>query len=413
MPTRRPEAHQRLTPAHRIFSRTFVQNVQTPGVETSRDAARTRVRAPQGYNRSVFFRLGQFSSFDPRSKESALSEMIDFPSFKLACLIGMTIVFIDGCGKGYRLQGRGSTAIQWFGNTAEIRIKPDSYFPAPGDQRPEEVAPRVYLDSFQNLGAFRRDLKDRIVNGCLRSDESQRITRTIAESFPLPPGISNFIRFGGGPTGFVDLTPEMRLKVVMPVRRSDHTKEIVGYQIAYYRVTSASTDARVKISFDSASTSESKEAPADQSASAQLLAFPASFRFYRLVFRTALSSSDHLAVILSADDEAVLNEATRPFEMKRDPSCEALSISRATCMTPAAATAVNLGFSVSVNGKQVFVPLGGTLSNALQTGEPGSEIPATLRIRRLFRGHLRAVKFDRTSQDMRGFLLMPGDTITW
>ncbi len=368
----------------------------------------------------------------------------------------MTIVLMDGCGKGYRLRGRGSTAIlippvlpatltgfppgyriavsnarsrpakldgcgiqnelvelQWFGNTAEIRIKPDSYFAVPGDQRREEVAPRMYLDSVQNIQAFRRDLKGRVVNGCLRSDESQRITHTIAESFPLPPGISNLIRFGGGPSGFVDLTPDLRLKVVMPVRRSDNTKEVVGYQIAYYRITSAPTDARVKISFDSASTSESKEASTGQPASAQLLALPASFRFYRLVFRTALSSSDHLAVLLSADDEAALNEATRQFEMKRDPSCEALSLSRATCMTPAAATAVNLGFSVSVNGKQVFVPLGGTLSNALQAGEPESEIPATLRIWRLFRGRLRPVKFDRARQDMRGFLLVPGDTITW
>jgi len=303
--------------------------------------------------------------------------------------------------------------LQWFGNTAEIRIKPDSYFPAPGDQRPEEVGPRVYLDSIQNIQAFRRDLQDRVVNGCLRSDESQRITRTIAEGFPLPPGISNLIRFGGGGAGFVDLTPDLRLKVVTPVRRSDNTNDVVGYQIAYYRVTSAPTDARVKISFDSASTSESKEAPADESASAQLLAFPVSFRFCRLVFRRALSSSDHLATILSAEDEAALNEVTRQYQMKRDPSCEALSISRATCMTLAAAAAVNLGFSVSVNGKQVFVPLGGSLSNALQPGEPPDEIPATLRIRRLFRGRLRAVKFYRGSQDMRGFVLVPGDTITW
>jgi len=44
--------------------------------------------------------------------------------------------------------------------------------------------------------------------------------------------------------------------------------------------------------------------------------------------------------------------------MKRNPSCEALSISRATCVTHAAAVAVNLEFSVSVNGKQVCAPLG-------------------------------------------------------
>lgn len=82
-------------------------------------------------------------------------------------------------------------------------------------------------------------------------------------------------------------------------------------------------------------------------------------------------------------------------------------------MTLAAAAAVNLGFSVSVNGKQVFVPLGGSLSNALPPGQREREIPATLRISRLFQGRLRAVKFGRASQDMQGFLLVPGDTITW
>jgi hypothetical protein len=389
-------------------------------------------------------------------KQMGNPQVKKFGCTKLSCLIGMTLVLIDGCGKGYRLRERGSTAIlippirpaaltgsapgyrtavskarsspanlngcdiqnellelQWFGNTAEIRIKSDMYFAAPGDQRPQEGAPRMYLDSVQNIAAFRRDLKDRVVNGCLRSDEFQRIVRTIAERFPLPPEVSNLIRFGGGSSGFLDLTPDLRLKVVMPVHRSDNRKEIVSYQIVYYRITSASTDARVKISFDSASTSESNEAPADQLASAQLPAFPLSFRFYRLVFRTALSSADHLAVILSADDEAALNEATKQFEMKRDPSCETLSISRATCMTFAAAAAVNLGFSVSVNGKQVFVPLRGTLSDALHSGQQFGEIPATLRIRRLFQRRLRTVKFDGGDQDMRGFLLAPGDTITW
>lgn len=373
--------------------------------------------------------------------------MTRFGCARLACLIGITIVLL-GCGKSYRLRGQGSTAIlmppvlpatltgssqayriavskarsrpanldgcdvhnelvelRWRGNTAEIRVKPDSYFPAPGDERPEEIAPRVYLDSVQSLEAFRRDLQDRVVSGCLESRESQRLTRTISERFPLPPMISSFIRFGGGFGGFVDLTPDFRLKVVTPVHSPDNRQDVIGYRTAWYRITSAPTGARVRVSFDSAT-----PAPA---APTQLLEFPASFRFYRLVFRTAVSSSNHLAAILSAADEAALDEATRRFEAERDPSCEALSLSRATCMAPAGVVAVNLEFPVWVNGRQVFVPLGGTLSNALDTGKRTSEIPVTLRMRRSFRGRLRAVKFDLATQNMRGFVLMPGDRITW
>jgi hypothetical protein len=314
---------------------------------------------------------------------------------------------LDGCDIHNEL-----LELHWLGNTAEIRLKFNSYSPAPGDQRPEEVGARVYLDSTQKLEAFRGELQDRVINGCLRSDEAQRLTRTTAESFPLPPWVSNLIRFGGGPDGFIDLTSDFRLKVTTPVRRNDATREIIGFQVAYYYIRSASKSARVKISFDSASTGESKEAPVSQSAAAQTLSFPASFRFYRLLFRTAISSSDHRTTILSAKDQAALNKATSQFEMKRDASCETLSVPHATCMNIPAGVAVNLEFSVRVQDKQVFVPLEGTLSNILP-GKLKIEIPATLRIRRLFRGHLCAVKFDRASRDMRGFALMPGDAITW
>lgn len=43
--------------------------------------------------------------------------------------------------------------------------------------------------------------------------------------------------------------------------------------------------------------------------------------------------------------------------------------------------------------KAGLCPAGGTLSNALRPGKLASEIPATLRIRRLFRGHQHGVKF--------------------
>ncbi|MBV8845024.1 MAG: hypothetical protein JO307_19635 [Bryobacterales bacterium] len=372
------------------------------------------------------------------------------------CLINIAIVLLVGCRLSYHLQGQERMAIlippvppaalpdtpsvfvirvsnartrpaildgcdinndllrlQWFGNTAAIQLTPDSYFPAPGDERSEEIAPRVYLDSVQRVEAFRDALEDRVVRGCLRSNEAQSLTRKIVENLPLPPLVAHFIRFGGGATGLVDLTSDFRLKVVSPMRSAHDTKEVVDYQIAYYRLTPAPKDARIQISLTSISTGQPTERQGGESAAAAPLVFPASFRFFRLLFRTDKSSADHLATILSADDEATLNKATRRFKREPDALCEIVSMPGVTCVTPAPDVAVNLEFPVSVNRKQVFVPLGGTLSDALQSRKRASEITATLRIRRLFHGRLRAVKFDPASQQILRFVLMPGDEISW
>lgn len=370
----------------------------------------------------------------------------------LPCLILIASVLLDGCSLSYRLQGpmlippvhptavtgtpsvfliRVSNArsqpanldgcdiqgdlltLQWFGNTAEIRLKAASYFPAPGDERPEEVAPRVYLDVSQSQEAFLGALDDRAAKGCLRSGEVQRIRRAISEGFSFPPAIAQSIRFGGGGAGFVDFTADFRLKIVSPIRSSDNRKDVIDYQIAYYRLTPMPKDARIKISLASISTGRPKEAQGDESSSAMPLVFPASFMFVRLLFRTAISSTDHLATVLGADDQATLNKATRRFETGQDPSCEILTMPGVTCVMPAGEVSVNLELPISMNGKQVFVPLGETLSDAMQSRKRASEIAATLRVRRLFHGRLRTVKFDPASQDILRFVLMPGDEITW
>jgi hypothetical protein len=260
--------------------------------------------------------------------------------------------------------------------------------------------------------AFRSALEDRVATGCLRSDEAQGLTRTIVERLPLPPLLGHFIRFGGAATGLVDLTADFRLKVVGPVRSASDPKEVIDYQIAWYRLAPAPQDARIKISLASISTGQHKEAREAESASAGPLVFPASFRFFRLVYRVANSPTDHLATMLSADDLATLNEATRRFQMERDPSCKTLTMPGVNCVKPAPDVSVSLEFPVSVNRKQVFVSLGGTLAHAMQSRKLASEVTATMRIRRLFHGRLRTVKFDRNSQDILWFVLMPGDEIT-
>jgi hypothetical protein len=95
----------------------------------------------------------------------------------------------------------------------------------------------------------------------------------------------------------------------------------------------------------------------------------------------------------------------------------ALSMPGVTCVTPPQDFSVNLEFFVWVNSKQVFIPLGGTISDAMRSvtpfGKSVGQVPTTLRVRRLFRGHLLPVKFDSTKEDILRFVLMPGDKIAW
>src|SRR6185312_16691573 len=143
------------------------------------------------------------------------------------------------------------------------------------------------------------------------------------------------------------------------------------------------------------------------------LAFPSSFLYFRLLFRSASSATNHLATILSSNDQTALDNVTRRFKTEPDPSCPVLATADVTCITPAPDVSINLEFPVSVNHKQVFVPLNGVLSDAMQPTARGNTIPATLRIRRLYRGRLRTIKLETASRNLLRFLLMPGDEITW
>src|SRR6185312_15818305 len=143
------------------------------------------------------------------------------------------------------------------------------------------------------------------------------------------------------------------------------------------------------------------------------LAFPSSFLYFRLLFRSASSATNHLATILSSNDQTALDKVTRRFKTEPDPSCPVLATADVTCITPASDVSINLEFPVWVELKQVFIPLNGTLLDAMQPRTRAEGIPAALRIRRLFRGRLRRVKIDTANQNILRFLLMPGDEITW
>ena len=73
---------------------------------------------------------------------------------------------------------------------------------------------------------------------------------------------------------------------------------------------------------------------------------------------------------------------------------------------------VNPELRVRVNGKDKFVALGAGVGSALQLPF-GAEVPKTLHITRLYRGHRIPISFDPATKDILLLTLMPGDELTW
>jgi len=68
-----------------------------------------------------------------------------------------------------------------------------------------------------------------------------------------------------------------------------------------------------------------------------------------------------------------------------------------------------------VNGREVTLPVGASVRSAIQAGgeKDPPRVLAQLSVRRLYRGKLVPVEFDRTSQEILGLILFGGEEISW
>jgi hypothetical protein len=319
--------------------------------------------------------------------------------------------------------------LHWNEKTAEVRLKFDTYFPEPGNQvmlggMPQ---PGVYLASLQGLDASPSDLLELESKGCLSSTEDQRLIDALVERFPLPPYVAYLLRFGSyGITGGLDLNSDFRLQVISPVYTSSvlpaygatdapaSAKQLIGYETAYYVFTPSQKDDRVMISLASVTeTDVGKSTPFQKSTTQNIFPFPKSFGYFRLLFRREASAADHIATIIGATDSTKLNEATKQLESGSVDPCQRFLGPGVTCVTFPSEFGVNPQMRVRVNGKESFVGVAGTVSEAMNLYGPIASVPKTLIVRRQFQRHLIPVKFDPASKDILQFVLMSGDEITW
>nr|HEV7952715.1 hypothetical protein [Candidatus Acidoferrales bacterium] len=317
----------------------------------------------------------------------------------------------------------GLISLHWQGKTANVKLKSESYVVTPESGAANRGSQRLFLDPLLSIEKFRNDLENLETNGCLRPGESQRLNITLAEKLPLPAGAGYRFRFGSFElTGIVDLVSDFRLNVDGPVYSpfandgaNGSTKQVIGYERAYYIFMPAGKSDRTQISLASVTETDIGKAALPKSKPQNALSLPESPGYFRLVLRSSAAATENISIatLLSAPDEKTLSDATRQLTSKPEEACEAVTAPGANCMMFPPRVGVGIELGVHVNGRQVFVGLGGWLDDTVKGANSLAVIEKTLQVRRLYQGHLIPIKFDPTSQSIFALVLMPGDEITW
>lgn len=295
-------------------------------------------------------------------------------------------------------------SLVWHGNSARVAVKPETYFAAPETPRPQqgappgitvaETGPRMYSDSLAQLEAFRQAVASREDAGCFRDDESAHLRQAITETFPFPPQIAAYLRYGTyTQTGTIDLIPGFFIRLVSPSGSEP--------DVSFYAISAVPGDDRVHVAL--------------ASGAGKALAIPETPGYFRYLYWTGASAHNFRTTILGAPERKTLEDATGQFLSDPETYC-AKPASGVFCQSIAVNVGMNVGFHVRVNGAEVFVRMGGTVGEALGESRNGLRsvsrtpaLPHVQSVRRMFHGKPIPVKFD--GNDINSLVLMPGDEV--
>ncbi len=301
----------------------------------------------------------------------------------------------------------GTFSLTWRGKTAHVAVKSEMYYAPPPDSAPPqngtpgitiaESGPRIYSDSLAQLEAFREALSGKEDAGCLRDADGARLRQAITETFPFPPQIVAYLRFGTYTfTGSIDLMPGFLLRLVSPAGADP--------DVSFYTIAGEAGDERVRVRL--------------LSGTGSAMTIPENPAFYRYLYWTGASPHNFRTTILGAPDRKTLHDATSQFLSDPEGFC-AKPGAQVFCQSVAASVGMNVGFYIRVNGSDVFVRMGGTISEAVGEARNGLRVagrqplPQSVSVRRMFHGKLIPIKVDGAPNDILGLVAMPGDEITF
>lgn len=278
-----------------------------------------------------------------------------------------------------------------------------------GDMKDSQRIPLSVLDDIEK---FRASLIPLEANNCLAAGQAGLLLERIVESLTLPPRIAYYLRHGTSVnSGFVDIEPPFRMKVVAPLK-SD--RAVDGYETAWYGLEDRGAKGyRLKV--ERVETSRKGKVAQVPTPSAAKLDLGTSVGFYRLFFLTRRAAADHDILLTGAATKKILEEVSPLIRREGEPACRSLQSRHVTCLQIPTQSAVSAELRVKAQQQWIYVHFTGSVADALKAaGVPrGADVLATLRVMRAYGRGVIPVEFDRAKPDILSLTLIGGEEITW
>jgi hypothetical protein len=218
---------------------------------------------------------------------------------------------------------------------------------------------------------------------------------------PLPDTLRKYNGFEPG-GGWMDLRPEMEVEIENAYYEKGASrrglKGYLGTEVARYEVTSQGLRL---LSVRPMETRPTGDPPVQ----ALITHDAASFRYYRLYFEIVFTRKNnaHGSVLLGANSP---DELERLSVQLSNPETVCTGDSTHCTVFPEACS-VSVEIKIVVNAKPQLTVWGRTLSSVV------TDHPTHVELKRLYRGHLTAIKLDPGDANALRLPLLPGDHITW
>lgn len=271
--------------------------------------------------------------------------------------------------------------------------------------------------------------------GCIVPGEAANLADSILESVPLDPAVAfRLLHEGTARTGFQDLGPTDFLQVNSPILREGASPDapqvessttngltveaklnssVIGFETATFAVRPKERGIGFRIVPRSAVRNIGGVAETADAPSANYLEFPPEAAFYRLFYKFwDEENAAQTIIVMAGSNRAELESLTR--EVAADPAvCD--KSPRALCRVMPRRIGLNPMTMVTVNGREIMLPLSATVADAIRAAgerKPESALPQ-LAVRKLYRGKLAPLEFDRSTPVILRLMLAGGEDISW
>jgi hypothetical protein len=271
--------------------------------------------------------------------------------------------------------------------------------------------------------------------GCVAVGEGQKLGQAIVESVPLEPIVAfRLLHASDVQNGYVELGAENQLEVRSPILQDPSSidapigettsvtgkgttvmvdlklsSNVVGFETAWFGIQSNA--GKVGFHFVPLTAERSVGGKVEQAAapSTNYFQFPPQASYFRLFYKR--DDNGVTAIVISGATREDLDRRTKAVGV--DPgACEREA---GMCLVLPKKVGVNPFLVANVNGKDVTVPLSGTVRSAMAAA--GMRAPegvlAQLTVAKSYAGQPRPVEFDRGSQEILNLKLVGGEKIAW